>query len=270
VGVYALLLNLNNMEELDILQLPDNGPLALIDADSLLYYEMGKPTLEKAIQGINSRLFHMLAMCGTSRFAGYLTLSKCFRYEVAKTKSYKHNRKGGSKPIIFYALKEYLQQEWKMEHVKGLEADDLVAVHSKPSGTVICSPDKDVLYQVAGTHFNFRTNEFVKTSKLEANKFLWKQTLMGDPTDGIGGIPKLGPKTADTLLKKARTGFEKIVIEKYVEKFGYYEGVCRFAEAFKLVHILKTYDQVQDAIGLDLSGSLIINNVKHLNIAYAS
>ena len=239
MGVYALLLNLNNMEELDILQLPDNGPLALIDADSLLYYEMGKPTLEKAIQGINSRLFHMLAMCGTSRFAGY-------------------------------ALKEYLQQEWKMEHVKGLEADDLVAVHSKPSGTVICSPDKDVLYQVAGTHFNFRTNEFVKTSKLEANKFLWKQTLMGDPTDGIGGIPKLGPKTADTLLKKARTGFEKIVIEKYVEKFGYYEGVCRFAEAFKLVHILKTYDQVQDAIGLDLSGSLIINDVKHLNIAYAS
>ena len=130
------------MEELDILQLPDNGPIALIDADSLLYYEMGKPTLEKAIEGINSRLFHMLSMCGTSRYAGYLTLSKCFRYDVAKTKSYKHNRKGGSKPPIFYALRQYLQQEWRMEAVKGLEADDLVAVHSKPSGTVICKDFK--------------------------------------------------------------------------------------------------------------------------------
>tara|TARA_R110001592_G_scaffold102855_2_gene290072 strand:- start:2568 stop:3341 length:774 start_codon:yes stop_codon:yes gene_type:complete len=257
------------MEEIDVLQLPDDGPVALIDADSLLYYEMGKPTLEEAIQGINSRLFHMLAMCGTSRFAGFLTLSKCFRYQVAETKSYKHNRKGGSKPIIFYALKEYLQQEWKMTHVKGLEADDLVAVYSKPSGTVICSPDKDVLYQVAGTHFNFRTAEFVKTSKLEANRFLWKQTLMGDSTDGIGGLPKVGPKTADNLLKKIKSGFEKVVIEKYVEKFGYYEGVCKFAETFKLVHILKTTDQVKDAAGIDLD-PLSVVDIKHLNISYDS
>jgi len=248
------------MEELDILQIPDDGPVALIDADSLLYYEMGKPTLEEAIQGINNRLLHMLAMCGTSKYAGFLTLSKCFRYQVAETKAYKHNRKGGSKPIIFYALREYLQQEWKMEAVRGLEADDLVAVHAKPSGTIVCSPDKDVLYQVAGKHFNFRTNEFIKTSKLEANKFLWKQTLMGDATDGIEGIPKVGPKTADNLLKK--------VIEKYVEKFGYYEGVCKFAETFKLVHILKTYEQVENAIGLDLSGSLQVHDIKHLNISY--
>tara|TARA_R110002167_G_scaffold143202_1_gene332429 strand:+ start:30 stop:665 length:636 start_codon:yes stop_codon:yes gene_type:complete len=211
----------------------------------------------------------MLAMCGTSRYAGYLTLSKCFRYKVAETKSYKHNRKGGSKPIIFYALREYLQQEWKMEAVRGLEADDLVAVYSKPSGTVICSPDKDVLYQVAGKHFNFRTNEFIKTSKLEANKFLWKQTLMGDPTDGIGGIPKIGPKTADSLLKKATKGFEKIVIEKYVEKFGYYEGVCKFAETFKLVHILKTYEQVENATGIKLDRPQV-HDIKHLNITYAS
>jgi len=258
------------MEELDVLQLPDNGPIALIDGDSLLYYEMGKPTLEKAIDGLNHRLLHMLSMCGTSRFAGFLTLSKCFRYKIAETKSYKHNRKGGSKPPIFYALREYIQQDWMFEHVSGLEADDLVAIHAKPSGTIICSPDKDVLYQVAGTHFNFRTNEFVKTSKLEANRFLWKQTLMGDPTDGIGGIPKVGPKTADNLLKKARSGFEKIVIEKYVEKFGYYEGVCKFAETFKLVHILKTYDQVFDAIGINLSGSLVVSDVKQLKISYAS
>ena len=234
------------MEELDILQIPDDGPVALIDADSLLYYEMGKPTLEEAIQGINNRLLHMLAMCGTSKYAGFLTLSRCFRYEVAKTKAYKHNRKGGSKPIIFYALREYLQQEWKMEAIRGLEADDLVA----------------------GKHFNFRTNEFIKTSKLEANKFLWKQTLMGDATDGIEGIPKVGPKTADNLLKKVTKGFEKIVIEKYVEKFGYYEGVCKFAETFKLVHILKTYEQVENAIGLDLSGSLQVHDIKHLNINY--
>ena len=63
---------------------------------------------------------------------------------------------------------------------------------------------------------------------------------------------------------------KKIAIEKYVEKFGYYEGVCKFAETFKLVHILKTYEQVENAIGIDLSGSLIVHDIKHLNIAYAN
>ena len=92
---------------------------------------------------------------------------------------------------------------------------------------------------------------------------------MGDPTDGIGGIPKVGPKTADALLKKSKKGFEKIVIEKYIEKFGYYEGVCKFAETFKLVHILKTYEQAESIIGENLSGSLSINDIKHLKIAYA-
>ena len=35
-----------------------------------------------------------------------------------------------------------------------LEADDLVSVYHDPMKTVICSPDKDVLQQLAGTHFN--------------------------------------------------------------------------------------------------------------------
>ena len=61
---------------------------------------------------------------------------------------------------------------------------------------------------------------------------------------------------------------EKIAIEKYVEKFGYYEGVCKFAETFKLVYILKTYEQVENVIGINLSGSLVVNDIKHLNITY--
>lgn len=126
------------MEEIDVLQLPDDGPIALIDADSLMYYEMGKPTLEEAIQGINNRMYQILAMCGTSRYAAFLTLSKCFRYKIAETRSYKYNRKGGSKPPVFYALRAYMQQAWLCSHTPGLEADDLVAVYSKPSGTVIC------------------------------------------------------------------------------------------------------------------------------------
>ena len=34
--------------------------IALIDGDSLIYYEMGKPTLEEALQGIDNRITQML------------------------------------------------------------------------------------------------------------------------------------------------------------------------------------------------------------------
>ena len=34
--------------------------IALIDADSLIYFEMGKPTLEEALKGIDSRINQML------------------------------------------------------------------------------------------------------------------------------------------------------------------------------------------------------------------
>ena len=238
--------------------------IALIDGDSLIYFEMGKPTLEEALEGIDTRIHHMMNMCETTKYAGFLTIGKCFRYSQAKTREYKGNRKKGSKPIIFYALKEYLKQEWKFEYIPELEADDLVAVYSDEN-TMICSPDKDVLYQVDGRHYNYRTAEFVETTDVEAEIFLWKQMLMGDPTDGIPGIPKVGAKTADTWLNNVQLQeMPQFVLEKYIEKFGISEGITKFAETFKLVYILKTKEDVLRETGIELP-ELVTYDVKSLN-----
>ena len=251
-------------EEINASELPTDGPVALIDGDSLLYFEMSKPTLEDAIDGLNQRLLHMLNQCETARYAGFLTIGRCFRYQAAKTREYKGNRKKGSKPIIFYALKEYLKQEWKFEYISELEADDLVAVYSNEN-TIICSPDKDVLYQVDGRHYNYRTAEFVETTDVEAEIFLWKQMLMGDPTDGIPGIPKVGEKTANTWLYDIPLlDMPTFVLNKYIEKFGNHEGICKFAETFRLVYILKTKEDVLRETGIELK-DLVINDVKPLN-----
>ena len=237
--------------------------IALIDGDSLIYFEMGKPTLEDAIDSLDHRLHEMIDRCGTDKYAGFLTIGKCFRYAQAKTREYKGNRKKGSKPIIFYALKEYLKQEWKFEYIPELEADDLVAVYGEKLGgnTVICSPDKDVLYQVEGRHYNYRSAEFIHTTPTEAELFLWKQMLMGDPTDGIPGIPKIGPKTAETWLNNVQLQeMPQFVLEKYIEKFGNSEGISKFAETFKLIYILKTEKDVLRETGIVLP-KLITNHV---------
>ena len=241
--------------------------IALIDGDSLIYFEMGKPTLEDAIDSLDHRLYEMIDRCGADKYAGFLTIGRCFRYDQAKTREYKGNRKKGSKPIIFYALKEYLKQEWKFEYIPELEADDLVAVYGEglDGNTMICSPDKDVLYQVEGKHYNYRTADFVHTTPTEAELFLWKQMLMGDPTDGIPGLPKVGLKTADKLLNNIQLQeMPEFVLKKYIEIFGIQEGICKFAETFRLVYILKSKEDVLRETGIELK-DLVINDVKPLN-----
>ena len=238
--------------------------IALIDGDSLIYYEMNKPTLEEALQGIDTRITHMLEQCDSNKYAGFLTAGRCFRYAAAKTKPYKGNRKYSNKPIIFPAIKEYLRQEWNFISIPELEADDLVSIYHDPMKTVICSPDKDVLYQNKISNYNYGKAEFITIDESDSIRFLWKQMLMGASTDGIQGIPKIGPKTADTWLKDLLPNeMPTFVLEKYIEKFGYSEGICKFAETFKLVYILKTKEDVLRETGIELP-DLVTYDVKPL------
>lgn len=229
------------------------GTVALIDGDSLIYYEMGKPTLEEALLSIDSRINQMFEVTKATKYAGFLTSGRCFRYAAAKSKPYKGNRKYNDKPIIFPAIKEYLRQRWNFISVPELEADDLVSVFHDPLKTVICSPDKDVLYQNKGLHYNYGKAESILVDENEALTFLWKQMLMGDSTDGIIGIPKVGPKTADKWLEPLIPNeMPAFVLNKYIEFFGEAIGISKFAETFKLVYMLKTDDDVLRETGLVL------------------
>tara|TARA_R110000765_G_scaffold65238_1_gene126607 strand:+ start:7 stop:732 length:726 start_codon:yes stop_codon:yes gene_type:complete len=233
--------------------------IALIDGDSLIYYEMGKPTLEEALESLDNRIMQMLSITKATHYAGFLTQGRCFRYAAAKTKPYKGNRKYGDKPIIFPAIKEYLKQKWSFTIVTELEADDLVSIYHDPLKTVICSPDKDVLYQNKGVHYNYGKAELVVVDENEALTFLWKQMLMGDSTDGIVGIPKVGEKTANTWLESLIPHeMPEFVLNKYIEKFGIAEGITKFAETFRLVYILKSKEDVLRETGIEL-GNLVIN-----------
>ena len=233
-------------------RLPPDGNICLIDADSLLYYEMDKPTYEEAIYGLDKRIEHILNACNTSLYDGYFTSGRCYRYEVEP--EYKGTRKGKPKPPIFHAMKEYLTQKYGFWAVKQLEADDLASYYSYSDNrsTIVCSPDKDVLGQCIGMHYNYQKAEFWHTTPEGANKFLWKQVLMGDSTDNIKGIPGVGDKTATNWLKNRKNDFEGFALKQYVEKFGMVEGLMEFHKNFRLVYLLKTQADVKRETGLML------------------
>ena len=235
--------------------------IALIDGDSLIYYEMGKPTLEEALESLDGRIEQMFNVTEATGFSGFLTHRKCFRYNVAVSRPYKGNRKKSEKPYIFPAIREYLKQHWGFISIPELEADDLVSIYHGEN-TIICSPDKDVLYQNEGIHYNYSKAEMISVNETDAITFLWKQMLMGDPTDGIPGIPKIGPKTAETWLKDIDLkDMPTFVLNKYIEKFGNSEGISKFAETFRLVYILKSEEDVLRETGIELN-KLVINNIK--------
>ena len=105
----------------------------------------------------------------------------------------------GERSKEFYRLRKWALKEYG--YPKGFEADDEVAHLVRDKGYLGASMDKDLL-GTEGTWFDtyHSRRHIVKTTKEEAAKFVLLQTLAGDPTDNIKGIPRVGMATAHKLL----------------------------------------------------------------------
>ncbi len=122
-----------------------------------------------------------------------------------------------------------------------IESDDAVSIINKTydyinGELIMCHNDKD-MYQLPGTHYRFTTKEFRIVTAEEAKLNLYIQLLTGDSTDNIMGCGKkvtrvrkatneeyearkgVGPKTAESLLKKSRDQFEGVLTEEYKKVF---------------------------------------------------
>lgn len=159
-----------------------------------------------------------------------------FRYNVAnivgsKGVGYKAGRP--PKPYWLAHIRQRLLDKWGAAEVFGFEADDALSMFAN-SDTVLSHIDKDI-NMVPGWHYNHVTGEVYKIEdglgKLvyEDNKlkkggliFFYAQLLMGDSTDNIPGINKVGPKKAYGLLKSCLDEEEayNVVRQLYVQQYG--------------------------------------------------
>jgi 5'-3' exonuclease len=79
---------------------------------------------------------------------------------------------------------------------------------------------------IPGPHFNFNSNRFYYVEKDEADRFFYYQLVIGDSTDNIGGVPRMGAKRGGEFVYKwvtERASIRKMyedVRELYVEHFG--------------------------------------------------
>lgn len=114
--------------------------------------------------------------------------------------SYKANRRGKRKPVIYVPMREWLGETYDTVSFKTLEADDVMGI-LVDDDSIIVSDDKDML-TIPGRVYRPCTGQLRKITKMEADRQHLLQTLTGDATDGYSGCPKVGPVTAEKILEE--------------------------------------------------------------------
>jgi 5'-3' exonuclease len=227
---------------------------ALIDGDIIAYRigfacqkkdkETGLVTTDPKLYALHSTKLYVnqiIEDCGCTSYTIYLTPKKTFRNKVRD--DYKGNRKGIAKPVHLDAIRTYLVNVYKAVVVNNIEADDALGLKQIPT-TMICSIDKDLL-MCEGNHYNFVKKEFKQVTKEEGTRFFYQQMITGDSADNILGIKGLGKVKASKLLQDtARKDWDSMIIDLYIEEFGYDEGRNRCVQNSQLLWILQKGKQM--------------------------
>ncbi len=192
----------------------------LIDADILLYtesmavereFDWGDDwwtlhaDLREAEERVDVWLLEIKDLLDADNFLLALTGNRNWRKDVLP--SYKSNRKGKRKPVVYPALKQYVMDTYKCAMFDRLEADDVMGILQTDADgtaeTVIVSEDKDMLTVPGLLYRPIRPEEGIQEVTLEdADRNHLLQTLTGDSTDGYSGCPGIGAKTAEKVLKQ--------------------------------------------------------------------
>lgn len=201
--------------------------LTLIDGNSLLfraYYGVhsrltradGTPT--GAVYGFFNMLLPILASAKTDdSFVCVFDASRIsFRQDIYPL--YKANRTETPEDLI---TQSYMVREGASAMgipvlcIPGVEADDVIATLARENcthtdATRIITSDKDLMQLVSDCVFLYdgmkqkeiRKPQVIEKFGVEPNKVIDVQSLMGDSSDNVPGVPGIGPKKASELINQ--------------------------------------------------------------------
>lgn len=136
---------------------------------------------------------------GVEDFVITLTGKGNFRKQVVD-ETYKSNRSATRKPMLLPMVREWLVSDYGALIWENLEADDVMGIlATRNPKDIIVSEDKD-MRTIPCQLWNHKEQRVEIITKDEADYNFMTQTLTGDVTDGYGGCPRIGPKTAEKLL----------------------------------------------------------------------
>jgi hypothetical protein len=224
-----------------------NDAVFAVDGDIIAYRTAAvcEDHFEGAVESIiDTTLKDIVSDTGIHKMRIYLSGEDNFRYRIAITKPYKGNRGSIKRPRFLEHAKEYLKTRYRAIQMHGYEADDGIATDMTINGAIHCGIDKDIL-QIPGLHYDYVKKVWADISEDEATLRLYRQVLMGDNSDHIPGLPKVGEKTAEKLIFDPETAHEDAISvykEICAEKLPDVDPLVYFAEQYALVGMVRNVD----------------------------
>lgn len=204
--------------------------------------------LEKAYARLLTLIEEAMEVCFATEYRCAVAGDGNFRKDLYP--EYKMNRHADPKkrnPFV-PKLRTMLADGGRAIRAHGMEADDLLGIWAKELRDkgmpyVIVSIDKDLL-MIPGRHYRLHHKEFVEMAPEASLKFYYEQLLMGDATDNIKGVPKIGPVKAKRYLEGCVTEEEHqaVVMQVYYTAFGKEEWRKELNLTGQLIYIKETMD----------------------------
>src|SRR6185437_11313275 len=209
----------------DQMPIPDSPDLVLVDASSYLYRAFhalpalsnsrGEPT--GAVLGVLNMLAKFLKECRPKRIALVFDApGRTFRDDLfAEYKAHRTPMSNDLRSQVNPLLAILRAQGLPLLRIEGVEADDVIGTlacrAARAGQTVLISTgDKDMAQLVDGsiTLVNTMSNSVLDRAGVKAKFDVFPEqiidylALVGDTSDNIPGIEKVGPKTAAKLLNQ--------------------------------------------------------------------
>ena len=199
-----------------------------LDRPHMMEFERIPDPVAYALHNVSMTIESIKDATACDDYVVYLSGPTNFRNELATIRPYKGNRDKAHKPVHGPAIREYLAANHPTVLSDGEEADDVIGYNHYErykqdiESSIIATVDKD-LNMIPGKHYNFYRKELFYVDDDLANQWFYTQLLVGDPTDNIQGVPKIGKKKAEKLLYGMEDdvpGMYQIVETEYIKAFA--------------------------------------------------
>lgn len=237
----------------------------VIDADSIAFicgwntvFKAWDTDFDRVVHNVNGLVSKILINTKAKEYLGFVGKGRGFRKELFP--DYKSNRNDVIYPPYLKETKQHLIDYWNFIEVSQFEPDDAVCILKKRDPEIVISAmDKDIIYNIAGNHYNYKTHEWVNTDVISADKTFWKSMIIGDTADGIPGLSGKGKKYIDKVFETNLTKkYIEIVLQEYVNHYGEYEGIKEFYKSYILLKMLEVDDNFNpEFVKLDVNKLII-------------
>lgn len=222
--------------------LDENGqPKKVLSEKGNMVFQYVEKNEQQLKESCDAVMTDILNSCGCTEYIGYAKGVNTTKSRLAVNPEYKQNR-NKQEPAWWSTVITYLYQNWGIVLVHDMEVDDAVNItRLQLSDSFIVAIDSDLL-GLEGTHFNWRTKEWITVTKEQAERKFWKDMIVGQPGDNIKGLPRRGEAFWNDQYQNTQPGyFRNQVFEDYVRYLGEYDGINHFFKMYTSLFILEKF-----------------------------